>query len=158
MTSGPRWRPDYLSHLLGGTYIGGPAVTSFEEQWAAYCETDYAVGVANGTDALELTLTALGDRPWRRGQWYQANAFIAAAAAVVRVGAVPHFADVGDETLLMTPDTLSRRALHLAHVRSSWFICSDKCRIWPVFSLSPPKAGIFVIEDGAQAHGAEWDG
>ena len=102
----PSVEADYLSYLLGGSYIGGPAVTSFEEQWAAYCETDYAVGVGNGTDALELTLTALGIGPGDEVV-VSANAFIAAAAAVVRVGAVPRFADVGDETLLMTPDTLS---------------------------------------------------
>ena len=53
----------YLDCLLRGKYIGGPAVTSFEHELAAYCGTDYAVGVANGTDALELTLIALGIGP-----------------------------------------------------------------------------------------------
>ena len=97
---------DYLAQLLGGGYIGGPAVTAFEEQWAAYCGARYAVGTGNGTDALELTLAALGIG---RGDEVvvPANTFIATAAAVVRVGAVPRFADVSDETLLMTPGTVS---------------------------------------------------
>ena len=73
----PSVEADYLSHLLGGSYIGGPAVTSFEEQWAAYCQTDYAIGVGNGTDALELTLTALGIGPGDEVV-VPANAFIAA--------------------------------------------------------------------------------
>jgi dTDP-4-amino-4,6-dideoxygalactose transaminase len=152
----PSVEADYLSYLLGGSYIGGPAVTSFEEQWAAYCETDYAVGVGNGTDALELTLTALGIGPGDEVV-VSANAFIAAAAAVVRVGAVPRFADVGDETLLMTPDTLSdaltprTRAVIVVHMFGQM---PDMTGILAVAA----KAGIFVIEDGAQAHGAEWDG
>jgi DegT/DnrJ/EryC1/StrS aminotransferase family len=101
----PAIEEDYLTCLLGGTYTGGPAVASFEQQWAAYCGADFAVGVANGTDALELTLTALGIG---RGDEVvvPANTFIATAAAVVRVGAVPRFADVSDDTLLMTPENV----------------------------------------------------
>jgi hypothetical protein len=52
----PSIEQDYLACLLGGAYIDGPAVTSFEQDWAAYCGAEYAVGVANGTDALELIL------------------------------------------------------------------------------------------------------
>jgi dTDP-4-amino-4,6-dideoxygalactose transaminase len=152
----PSVETDYLSHLLSGSYIGGPAVTSFEEQWAAYCTTDYAVGVGNGTDALELTLTALGIGPGDEVV-VSANAFIAAAAAIVRVGAVPRFADVSGETLLMTPDTLSdaltprTRAVIVVHMFGQ---TPDMTGIRTVAA----KAGIFVIEDAAQAHGAEWDG
>lgn len=147
---------DYVSCLLGGSYIGGPAVTSFEEQWAAYCGTDYAVGVGNGTDALELTLAALRIGPGDE-VIVSANAFIAAAAAIVRVGAVPRFADVSDETLLMTPCTLSdaltprTRAVIVVHMFGQM---ADMTGIVAVAA----KAGIFVVEDGAQAHGAEWDG
>src|SRR6202040_3843300 len=59
----PAIERDYLACLLGAGYIGGPAVESFEREWAAYCGTDHAVGVANGTDALQLSLTALGIGP-----------------------------------------------------------------------------------------------
>ena len=79
---------DYLASLLGGRYIGGTAVADFERDWAAYCGTDCAVGVANGTDALELTLVALGIGPGDE-VIVPANTFIATAAAVVRAGAVP---------------------------------------------------------------------
>lgn len=152
----PSTETAYLNHLLGGNYVGGPAVTSFEEQWAAYCGADYAVGVGNGTDALELTLTALGIGPGDEVV-VSANAFIAAAAAIVRVRAVPRFADVSDETLLMTPDTLSdaitprTRAVIVVHMFGQM---PDMAGILAVAA----KAGIFVIEDAAQAHGAEWDG
>src|ERR1017187_8242095 len=52
----PSIEKDYLACLLGGAYIAGPAVTSFEQEWAAYCGAGHTVGVGNGTDALELTL------------------------------------------------------------------------------------------------------
>ena len=152
----PSVKTAYLSRLLGGNYIGGPAVTSFEEQWAAYCGADYAVGVGNGTDALELTLAALQIGPGSEVV-VPANAFIAAAAAVVRVGAVPRFADVSDETLLMTPDTLGEaltprtRAVIVVHMFGQM---PDMAGLLAVAG----KAGIFVVEDAAQAHGAEWDG
>jgi len=152
----PSTKTAYLDRLLAGNYIGGPAVTSFEEQWAAYCGTDYAVGVGNGTDALELTLAALGIGPGDEVV-VSANAFIAAAAAVVRVRAVPRFADVSDETLLMTPETLSdaltprTRAVIVVHMFGQM---PDMSGILDVAA----KAGISVIEDAAQAHGAEWDG
>ena len=97
----PSIEKEYLDCLLSAKYIGGPAVTSFEHEWAAYCGADYAVGVANGTDALELTLTALGIGPGDEVV-VPANTFIARAAAVVRAGAVPRFADVSDDTLLIT--------------------------------------------------------
>ncbi len=152
----PEIEPDYLACLLGGTYTGGPAVTSFERQWAAYCGADHAVGVANGTDALQLSLTALGIGAGDEVV-VPANTFIATAAAVVRAGAVPRFADVSDDTLLMTPRTLAEaitprtRAVIVVHLFGQ---VPDMTGLLAVAC----QAGIVVIEDAAQAHGAEWDG
>src|SRR5580693_7584065 len=95
---------DYLAALLGARYVGGPPVTTFERDWAAYCGADHAVGVANGTDALQLSLTALGIGAGDE-VIVPSNTFVATAAAVVRAGATPRFADVSDDTLLMTPET-----------------------------------------------------
>jgi dTDP-4-amino-4,6-dideoxygalactose transaminase len=152
----PSIETEYLDCLLGARYIGGPAVESFERDWAAYCGTGYAVGVANGTDALELTLTALeigaGDEVI-----VPSNTFIATAAAVVRAGATPRFADVSDDTLLMTPDTLAAaltprtRAVMVVHLYGQ---TPDMDGLMAVAD----EAGIVVIEDAAQAHGAEWAG
>jgi dTDP-4-amino-4,6-dideoxygalactose transaminase len=152
----PSIEPVYLSCLLDGNYIGGPAVESFEREWAAYCGTDHAVGVANGTDALQLTLTALGVGPGDEVV-VPANTFVATAAAVVRAGAAPRFADVSDETLLMTPETLRAaitpctRAVMIVHLYGQM---PDMAALLAVAD----KAGILVIEDAAQAHGAEWAG
>lgn len=152
----PSIEEDYRACLLSGAYIGGCAVTSFERDWAAYCGADYAVGVASGTDALELTLTALGVGPGDE-VIVPANTFIATAAAVVRAGAAPRFADISDDTLLMTPGTLTEaitpqtRAVIVVHL-------FGQVPDMPGILALAGNAGIPVIEDAAQAHGAEWDG
>jgi dTDP-4-amino-4,6-dideoxygalactose transaminase len=152
----PEIASDYLACLFDGGYIGGPAVAAFEREWAAYCGVDHAVGVASGTDALQLSLTALdigaGDEVV-----VPANTFIATAAAVVRAGATPRFADVSDDTLLMTPHTLAEaitprtRAVIIVHLYGQ---LPDMAGIL----ATAQRAGIAVIEDAAQAHGAEWGG
>jgi dTDP-4-amino-4,6-dideoxygalactose transaminase len=152
----PSIEPVYLACLLGGNYIGGPAVEAFEREWAAYCGTDHAVGVANGTDALQLTLTALGVGPGDEVV-VPSNTFVATAAAVVRAGAAPRFADVSDDTLLMTPETLRAaitprtRAVMIVHLYGQM---PDMAALLTVAD----EAGILVVEDAAQAHGAEWAG
>ena len=146
----------YVACLLDGAYIGGSPVASFEREWAAYCGAGHAVGVANGTDALQLTLTALGLSAGDEVV-VPANTFIATAAAVVRAGATPRFADVSADTLLMTPCTLAEaitprtRAVIVVHLFGQ---VPDMTGILAVAG----QAGIAVIEDAAQAHGAEWDG
>jgi dTDP-4-amino-4,6-dideoxygalactose transaminase len=152
----PEVEQDYLACLLGGAYIGGPAVTAFEREWAAYCGADHAVGLGSGTDALQLSLTALGVGPGDEVV-VPANTFIATAAAVVRAGATPRFADVSDDTLLMTADTLAEaitartRAAIIVHLYGQMPDMAGLAAI-------AQQAGIAVIEDAAQAHGAEWGG
>jgi dTDP-4-amino-4,6-dideoxygalactose transaminase len=150
----PSIETSYLTSVLGANYIGGVHVADFEREWAAYCGVGHAVGVGNGTDALELALAAVGI-----GQGAEvivpANTFVATAAAVVRAGAVPRFADVSDETLLMTPATLRAaitprtRAVMIVHLYGQM---PDMDGLLAVAR----EAGILVIEDAAQAHGAEW--
>jgi dTDP-4-amino-4,6-dideoxygalactose transaminase len=152
----PTIERDYLECLLGGGYIGGPAIESFEREWAMYCGTGYAVGLANGTDALELTLSALGLGPGDEVV-IPANTFIATAAAVARCGAAPRFADVSDDTLLMTPQTLKAaitprtRAVIVVHLYGQM---ADMPGLMAVAN----EAGLLVVEDAAQAHGALWNG
>jgi dTDP-4-amino-4,6-dideoxygalactose transaminase len=152
----PTIRSDYLDCLLAGRYIGGSPVESFERAWAQYCETDHAVGVANGTDALELTVTALGIGPGDE-VIVPANTFIATVAAVVRTGATPRFADVSADTLLLTPATLRAaitprsRAVIVVHLYGQ---VPDMAGLQAIAS----ENGLEVVEDAAQAHGAEWAG
>jgi dTDP-4-amino-4,6-dideoxygalactose transaminase len=142
--------------LETSSFVGGQFVETFEWQWAEYCETSHAVGVANGTDALRLTLQALGVGPGDE-VIVPTNTFIATAAAVVEVGAVPVFVDVDPDTLLIRPEDVAAA------------ITSRTSAVIPVHLYGQPvdmpalmrvaeKAGIAVIEDAAQAHGARWNG
>src|SRR5206468_4986398 len=89
-----------LDVVRSGRFIGGPRVASFEQAFAAYIGVDEAIGVANGTDALELAIGALGIDA-RAEILVPANTFIATAAAVVAAGAVPRFVDVHRESGLI---------------------------------------------------------
>jgi dTDP-4-amino-4,6-dideoxygalactose transaminase len=139
-----------------GQFIGGEFVERFERDWAEYCGTKYCVGVSNGTAALELSLRTLGIGPGDE-VIVPANTFIATAAAVAGVGATPVFVDVDPATLLttaqhveaaITPRTAAVIAVHLYGQP----VDMDAIR------RTAAAAGIFVVEDAAQAHGATWRG
>ncbi|MGH3914455.1 MAG: DegT/DnrJ/EryC1/StrS family aminotransferase [Pseudonocardiaceae bacterium] len=139
-----------------GGYVGGAEVERFEHEFATYCGTDACVGVANGTDALELVLTGLGIG---RGDEVivPANTFIATAEAVCAAGARPRFVDVRPDTLLIDPDaveaaiTPSTAAVLPVHLYGQ---IADVERI----SVIAAHRGLAVIEDAAQAHGAQYQG
>jgi len=152
----PGIESDFINALLNGQYIGGSPVDAFEREWASYCGTSHAVGVANGTDALELTLLALGVGAGDE-VIVPANTFIATAAAVVRAGAVPVFVDVDADTLLITPEILEAaitprtRSVMVVHLYGNMPDMDGLCEV-------AERTGIWLIEDAAQAHGAEWRG
>jgi dTDP-4-amino-4,6-dideoxygalactose transaminase len=142
--------------LDSGRFIGGEAVERFEQDWAAYCGTRHGVGVGNGTDALQLVLRGLGIG---RGAEVvvPANTFVATAEAVVLAGATPRFADVDPDTLLMTAATLEAaltprtQAVIVVHLYGQVADMDATNRV-------AVSAGLAVIEDAAQAHGATWRG
>lgn len=137
-------------------FVGGAAVERFEQQWARYCGTRTAVGVANGTDAITLTLRALGIGPGDEVV-VPANTFVATVEGVVLAGARPRFADVDPDTLLltadglaaaMTPRTCAVIVVHLYGQPASM----------DALGAAAARAGLVLIEDAAQAHGAAWAG
>jgi dTDP-4-amino-4,6-dideoxygalactose transaminase len=142
--------------LASGRFIGGEVVEEFEAAWAGYCGVPHAIGVANGTDALQLSLTALGIGPGDE-VIVPTNTFVATAEAVVLAGAVPRFADVSPDTLLLAPGNLKdaitprTRAVIVVHLYGQMPDMDALCQ-------AAERAGIAVIEDAAQAHGATWHG
>lgn len=142
--------------LQSGRFIGGEAVEEFEQAWAAYCEVPHAVGVGNGTDALRLVLSALGIGGGDE-VIVPANTFVATAEAVIQAGATPRFADVSSRTLLLTPEqmeaavTARTRAVIVVHLYGQMPEMDGLCH-------AAARAGLVVIEDAAQAHGATWHG
>jgi dTDP-4-amino-4,6-dideoxygalactose transaminase len=135
-------------------FIGGEFVERFEAEWASYCRADHCVGVASGTAALELALAGLGIGPGDE-VIVPTNTFVATATAVVAVGATPVFIDVDPTTLLMTATgveaALSPRTAAVIPVHL-YGQPVDMDAIGQVASA----AGIAVIEDACQAHGATW--
>ncbi len=138
--------------LAAGDYIGGKAVAAFEQEYAAYTGAGVCVGVANGTDAVELALRAIGV-----GQGddvvVPANTFIATAEAVVRAGARPVFVDVDDDALLINPDQVEQ----VLTERTRAVVPVDLYGQVAPFERLPAtlrQRGIAVVEDGAQSQGA----
>lgn len=139
-----------------GDFVRGGPVAQFEQEWAAYCGADRAIGVGNGTDALQLTLRALDIGPGDE-VILPANTFIATAEAVLLVGAIPRFADVDPDTLLVSAETVRpivsarTKALIVVH------LFGQVADMDALTSLCD-EIGIALIEDAAQAHGATWRG
>jgi dTDP-4-amino-4,6-dideoxygalactose transaminase len=143
--------------LLGSShFIGGAEVDRFEEEWARYCGTEHAVGVANGTDALALTLRALDIGPDDE-VIVPANTFIATAEAVVLAGATPRFADVDPGTLLLTGDGLAAAVTRRTAAVIAVHLYGQTADMDAISAVAE-RAGLAVLEDAAQAHGASWWG
>jgi dTDP-4-amino-4,6-dideoxygalactose transaminase len=139
-----------------GDFVRGAAVTRFEQQWAAYCGVKHAIGVANGTDALWLTLRALGVRPGDE-VIVPTNTFVATVEAVVHAGARPVFVDVDPDTLLMTADSVATGLSPRTRVVIAVHLFGQLPDLDAIMSVAR-RAGVAVVEDAAQAHGGRWRG
>ncbi len=143
--------------LAQTAFIGGPQVAAFEREYAEFIGVPYCAAMANGTDAIEIALRALGIG-YGDECILPANTFIATAEAVSRAGATPVLVDcVDDETYLIdveaveaavTPRTAAIIPVHLYGQAA------------PVERLMPlaQRIGARVVEDAAQSHGARRNG
>ncbi len=137
-------------------YAGGPFVTQFENEFAAYSNCRHAIGVGSGTEALWFALLALdigeGDEVIT-----VPNTFIATAEAISFAGAKPVFIDIDEKTYAMNPKliegaiTSRTKAIIPVHLFGQM---ADMASILEVAN----KHGLFVVEDAAQAHGAQYRG
>ncbi len=145
----------FESVLDSGRYILGPNVAQFEEQFAILAGTAFAVGVANGTCALQMVWQALGLGPGDE-VITAPNSFVATASSIAMTGAKPVFADIGPDLNLdpervaaaITPRTRGIVPVHLA----------GRPARMPEINRLAEKHGLFVLEDAAQAVGARRDG
>lgn len=136
-------------------YVMGDEVKSFETAFAAYCGTPYCVGLANGTDALELALRAVGVG---RGDHVvlAANAGYYGSAAVRLIGATPIYVDVDSRSLTLCPRSLAV-VLEASAIKPCAIIAThlygQLCDIESIAMLTNSH-GVSLIEDCAQSHGA----
>jgi len=142
--------------LSSARYIGGPPVEEFEKQFADYCGVEFAAGVANGTDALQIALRALGIGPGDE-VITAANTFIATAAAVELVGARTVLVDIDRATFTLNPALLERAITPRTKAIIPVHLYGQPADMNPILEIAR-RRGVAVIEDAAQAHGAEYDG
>lgn len=138
-------------------FIGGPQVADFEGEYAKFTDAANCIAVANGTDAVEIALRALGVEPGDECI-LPANTFIATAEAVVRAGAVPVLADIADDdSYLLDVNAADAAVTSKTKVILPVHLYGQAA---PVESLLPiaEKAGAWVVEDAAQSQGARRNG
>jgi dTDP-4-amino-4,6-dideoxygalactose transaminase len=146
----------WKSVLMHGRFVGGPEVAEFEHAFAAYCEVGHCVGVANGTDALELALAALGIGPGDE-VIVPTNTFVATVEAVCAVGATPRLVDVLPDTLLLDPAATAAAVGPRTAAIIAVHLFGQMADVVALSALAD-RHGLSLIEDAAQAHGAEFAG
>ena len=146
-----------ISNLLASCqFILGPAVETFETEFAAYVGCRHCVGVASGTDAIHLMLRAFGIGPGDE-VIIPAFTFVATALGVSLAGATPVLADVRSDDALLDPRQIEKaitnrtKAIIAVHLYGQ---CADMSAIAEVARAR----SLLVFEDAAQAHGATFDG
>jgi dTDP-4-amino-4,6-dideoxygalactose transaminase len=137
-------------------FAGGPFVARFEEEFATFCGTPFAVGVGNGTDALWFALLALGIGPGDEVITVP-HTFMATAEAISFCGATPVFVDIDAETYTMDPALLERAITPRTKAIIPVHLYGQMADMDPIMEIAN-RRGIPVIEDACQAHGASYKG
>ena len=140
--------------LRSGRYVGGTAVTDFEDQFANYIDTQFCVGCNSGTDALYMALRALGigagdeviTTPFT---------FIATSEVIVRVGAKPVFVDIDPQTFNFDLEQVSKAITKRTKAIIAVHIFGQPINMTKLNAIAKEHE-LYIIEDCAQATGASW--
>jgi dTDP-4-amino-4,6-dideoxygalactose transaminase len=141
--------------LSSGVYVMGDEVTAFEAEVAAYLGVDHAIGVNSGTDALTIALRTAGVQPGSE-VITTAFTFFATAEAICQLGAIPVFADV-ESTLNIDPDSIENVLTSRTAAIIPVHLFGRPAQMTEILEISN-RYGIPIIEDVAQAFGAQHDG
>ncbi|MBI5251637.1 MAG: DegT/DnrJ/EryC1/StrS family aminotransferase [Desulfomonile tiedjei] len=151
-----RLRSALLRVLESNRFIGGPEVENFEQEVAEYCRVGYAVGVSSGTDALIASLMALGlDR--NDEVIVPSFTFFSTAGSVHRAGARPVFCDIDAETFNIDPTKLEALITHRTRGLIPVHLFGQCADMDPILEICA-KRGLWIVEDAAQAIGAQYKG
>lgn len=137
-------------------FAGGPFVEEFEKDFAVYCQTDFAVGLGSGTEAIWLALLALGIGPGDEVITVPST-FIATAEAISFCGAKPVFVDIDERSYTMDPNLLERAITPHTKAIIPVHLFGQMADMDPIMEIAK-KHHLSVIEDACQAHGAEYKG
>ena len=162
MTRWPIYDDDQIARVAAVLRSGkvnawtGPHVQDFESEYARYLGRNHAIALANGTVALDLALYVIGIANGDE-VIVTPRSFLASASCVVMAGGIPVFADVDRDSQNITADTIKAqirprtKAIIVVHL-AGW-----PCDMAPIVELAE-QHDIWLIEDCAQAHGAEYEG
>jgi len=140
-----------------GAFVHGPACGEFEAAMADYCGTRHAVGCASGSDALLLALMAIGIEPGDE-VIIPSFTFFATAGAVSRLGAVPVFADIQADTFNIDPVDVAQKITPRTKAIIPVHLFGQCADMEALRAIACEAGNMSLIEDAAQAIGAEFDG
>ena len=146
--------------LEGGWYILGNEVKQFESNFAHYCGTKYCIGVGNGLDALVLIFKAyIQLAKLQKGDEVivPANTYIASMLAILEADLIPVLVEPRAETFNLNPDAIEEKITTKTKAILAVHLYGQLAEMEAINTIAT-KHNLLVIEDAAQAHGAEWKG
>jgi dTDP-4-amino-4,6-dideoxygalactose transaminase len=148
--------PVVLRILESGGYILGPEVEAFEQEFAAYCASPHGVALNSGTSALHLALLAAGIGPGDEVITTPFT-FVATASAICNAGARPVFVDIRRDSMTIDPERIEAAITPRTRALLPVHLYGQPADMDPILDIAR-RHGLLVIEDAAQAHGAEYKG
>lgn len=146
-----------IAGVIGeAAFIGGKYVSDFEKQFAGYAQAKHCIGVANGTDALEIAIEA-ANLPLGSEIIVPGNSFIASSEAVTRCGHKVVFADIDQGSYTISAETIRNKITARTKAVIAVHIYGHPCDMDGLLDICN-EFGMILIEDCAQAHGAEYRG
>jgi dTDP-4-amino-4,6-dideoxygalactose transaminase len=137
-------------------FAGGPVVSEFEGEFAAFCDSRFAIGLGSGTEALWLALLACGIGSGDEVITVPST-FMATAEAITYAGATPVFVDVDDRTYTMDPAQLEQALTPRTKAIVPVHLFGQAADMDPILAFGR-QHGLYVVEDAAQAHGTLYKG
>ena len=146
-----------IEQVLEGMHLFlGENVQAFESEFATYCDTEFAIGVGSGTEALHLALLAGGVGPGDEVITVS-NTFFATVEAIALVGARPVFVDIDPDTFNMDTSQIEGKISRRTRAILPVHLYGQPANMGPIQELAQTYK-LKVIEDACQAHGAEYQG
>jgi len=149
---------EYVNECISSGWVSskGKFILQFEEKWARYCGRKYGVAVSNGTVALQAAVKAL-DLPYGSEVIIPDFTIISCALAVIYNGLIPVSVDAAPETWTIDPDKIEESITDKTRAIMPVHIYGHPCDMDKIINIAE-KYGLKIIEDAAEAHGAEYNG
>jgi len=142
--------------LPTGKYTLGPYLTQFEEEFAKFSDSKYAVGISSGTAALHIALEAMGVGPGDEVITV-CNTYVATAFAISYCGATPVFVDIDPKTYNLTAELVEKKITDKTKAILPVHLYGHVVDMDPIMKLAE-KHNLWVLEDASHAHGAKYKG